>query len=446
MSFHPQCGSVAKVALVTAVRKLLRGLCVPAKQKTSRYMNILSIMSCYPPHMVGGAEFSALNINAWLSSQGHEIAAVTCAGEGEKELFGEWIDGIRVWRLRWPRSHTLWQHSGAAQSQKLVWQLQDHFDPRNKKIMARVLDEFRPDFAFIHVVAGLGYNSLYEIGARDIPSIYFMHDTNLICAKAAMYKRGRRCTSQCLQCKVVGQIRFSAATSIRRIAFASPSQANMDLATRYHPLNRYLTAIVPNPIGYPVATVPRRDSTHLRFLFVGRLHENKGIRVLLTALEQVEASRPFKITILGSGPHEARLRADFQRHAWCQFHGRVSENEVANRIVNSDVLCMPSIAPENSPGVIIHALSKGLPVFASAQGGIPELVENDKNGLLLTAGDVVAWRGALARIIEDSSPLDRWRRYADAHARDFDQDHLGRRLLALMENAIKQHGCGRQAA
>jgi glycosyltransferase involved in cell wall biosynthesis len=107
---------------------------------------------------------------------------------------------------------------------------------------------------------------------------------------------------------------------------------------------------------------------------------------------------------------------------------------------------MPSIAPENSPGVIIHALSKGLPVIASAQGGIPELVENDKNGLLLTAGDVAAWRGALARIIEDPSPLDRWRRYADAHARDFDQDYLGRKLLALMENAIKQHGCGRQAA
>jgi glycosyltransferase involved in cell wall biosynthesis len=409
-------------------------------------MNILSIMSCYPPHMIGGAEFSAVNLNAWLSNQGHEMAAVTCAEEGEKELFGERIDGIRVWRLRWPRSHTLWQHNGAARGQKLVWQLQDHFDPRNRKIMARVLDEFRPGIAFINVVAGLGYNSLYEIGARDIPSIYFMHDTNLICAKAAMFKKGRRCTSQCLQCKIVGQIRFSAATSIRRIAFASPSRANLDLAARYHPLNKYLTAIVPNPISYPGATVPRQGSAGLRILFVGRLHDNKGIRVLLTALEQIVASRPFKITVLGSGPHEGRMRADFQHHAWCEFHGRVSESEVANQIVNSDVLCMPSIAPENSPGVIIHALSKGLPVIGSAQGGIPELVQNDKNGLLLAAGDVDAWRQALAGIIEDPSPLDRWRTYAATHAQDFDQDNLGRKLLALMENTINQHSRRRQTS
>jgi len=110
------------------------------------------------------------------------------------------------------------------------------------------------------------------------------------------------------------------------------------------------------------------------------------------------------------------------------------------------VLCVPSIARENSPGVIIHALSKGLPVIASAQGGIPELVHNDKNGLLLTAGDVAAWRKALVDLIEDPSPLDRWRIYADAHAQDFDQDNLGRKFLALMENTIDQYSRCRQTA
>jgi glycosyltransferase involved in cell wall biosynthesis len=303
-------------------------------------MRILSVISCYPPHAIGGAEFAAVTLNEWLTDYGHQVAVVTSCEEGEEELFGERMKGVRVWRLRWPRSHTLRRHSAAPQGQKIVWQLQDHFDPRNRKLMARVLDEFCPDFTLIHVVTGLGYNSLYEIGARNIPSIYFMHDPNLICAKASMFKNGKVCASQCLQCKLVGQVRFSAVTSIRRVAFASPSRANLALASRFHPLNNYLTATILNPTKYTIVRAPRENARRLRILFAGRLHDNKGIRVLLTALEQVVASRPFSLTILGSGPHEADLRAEFQRYAWCKFCGRVSESEVANRIVNSDVLCL----------------------------------------------------------------------------------------------------------
>jgi glycosyltransferase involved in cell wall biosynthesis len=187
-----------------------------------------------------------------------------------------------------------------------------------------------------------------------------------------------------------------------------------------------------NANKYPRPTVvhPQRDK--VRFLYVGRLHAAKGVAVLLRALDVLAHSFEFDLNIVGGGPEEQSLRERFGDRKWCHFNGHVDEETVSNFMQQSDVLCVPSIWLENSPGVVIHALSQGLPVIGSDKGGIPELVLHDRNGLLVPAGDESAWRDALARILTTPEILDAWRSNMIEHADVFDQDMLGRKLMQFV--------------
>ena len=400
-------------------------------------MRILTVVSTYAPFMIGGAEISAQNSLRWLRDQGHDVGAVTMAEEGQEELFGEYIDGVRVWRLRWPRHHTHLKHGNAKSIQKFIWHAQDHFDPRNRKLMSRALDEFRPDIALVRVISGIGYNSYYELAKRDIPTICFMHDMNLICGKSDMFRDGRRCGGPCGLCKLISYIRFSAVSSIPRVSFCSPSRSNLELASRHIPLHKFPNVSILNANKYASATVKRSASDHLRFLYVGRLHDSKGIETLLEAASHLAEDHRFSLTVVGSGPQEAELRGKYEKQSWCTFTGQVSQVDVANYMANSDALCIPSIWFENSPGVVIHALGIGLPVLGSHTGGIPEYVLHDENGLLVAPGDIRAWRAALAHVLQNKAALARWRRFAEANASRFDQDVIGRQILAHMAETIE---------
>jgi glycosyltransferase involved in cell wall biosynthesis len=389
--------------------------------------------------MIGGAEISAQNSLRWLRDQGHDVGAITMAEEGQEELFGEEIDGVRVWRLRWPRPHTHLEHDKAKPIQKLIWHAQDHFDPRNRRLMSRALDEFTPDIALVRVISGIGYNSYYELAKRDIPTICFMHDMNLICGKSDMFKNGQRCDGPCGICKLISRIRFSAVSSIPRVSFCSPSRSNLELASRHIPLHKFSSVSILNANKYASATVKRTASDHLRFLYVGRLHGSKGIETLLNAASLLAEDHWFTLTVVGTGPQETELREKYEKRPWCKFTGQISQVEVANYMMNSDVLCIPSIWLENSPGVVIHALSIGLPVVGSDTGGIPEYVQHDENGLLVAPGDVSAWRAALAHVLGNKSALARWRQFATANASRFDQDVIGRQIVAHMTETIEGH-------
>jgi glycosyltransferase involved in cell wall biosynthesis len=414
-----------------------------AAQKTIQFetivmMRILSLLSTFPPHVFGGGEISAINLNKWLSLQGHTMGVLTSADIDDEEERGKLVDGVRIWRVRFPRFYTFWQHEHQSKPKKLIWHLQDHFDPRNKRLVATVLDEFKPEFALVHVVSGMGYNALYALAERNIPAIYFMHDLNVVCAKGGMFKEGEDCIRQCSLCRIVSHVRLSAITSIPRLSFCSPSRANLEKAAEFAPLERYKCVSILNANKYPLPTVERQVSDHVRFLYVGRFQATKGITVLMEALEGLADKYQFTLTLLGTGPEEEAIRRRFGSRSWCRLVGRVPQGEVSNHMASSDVLCIPSLWLENSPGVVIHALSQGLPVVGSDKGGIPELVRNGETGLLVPPGDTAAWSRALASILDSPARLDVWRTNALNDSRRFDQDYIGAKLLELIEDTARQ--------
>jgi len=74
-----------------------------------------------------------------------------------------------------------------------------------------------------------------------------------------------------------------------------------------------------------------------------------------------------------------------------------------------------------------------LPVLGSNKGGIVELVQHNRNGLLLPPGDEKAWTDAIMGLCDNPDALRRWRAHAETNKHIFEQDYLGKKMLDFAE-------------
>ncbi len=135
---------------------------------------------------------------------------------------------------------------------------------------------------------------------------------------------------------------------------------------------------------------------------VGRLTAVKGIDVFLESARQIAQANPAaRFVVVGDGP----LRRTLERQAGEQgLSGRViflGHRDDAARLVGAlDLLMIPSRS-EGIPMVLLEALASETPVVASRVGGIPEVVEDRRHGLLCAPGDAGALARACTRIMSD---------------------------------------------
>ncbi|WEK52485.1 MAG: glycosyltransferase [Candidatus Kaistia colombiensis] len=396
-------------------------------------MRILVVAALFPPDGRGGAENSAGNLTGWLARRGHEMAVLTTAASRQEELHGVEVDGVRIWRLRTPHLYPVRDASVAASWKKPIWHGQDHVDPRNRRLVAGVLDAFRPDFVNIHFMQGIGYNALSEIAARRVPTLFLLHDLGLACMRMSMFRDGANCVRPCIGCRISSRYKAALVRRFERIGFCSPSRANLAALAALFPIARYPHTSIPNPNFYAPPRRERTASDRLRLLYVGRLHRSKGVGVLLDAAAALAATHRFSLAVAGDGPEGGQLRRRYPDAEWLRFHGYVPEAEVGELMGDADLLCVPSLWQENWPGVAVRALEMGLPVLGSRIGGLPELVEPGVTGDLVLPGDRSAWVEALRRVLVDPAEIGRWRANLEVRRGRFDQDRLGERMLAFME-------------
>jgi len=391
------------------------------------------IAALFPPNVIGGAEMSAFNAARWFAAQGCTVGVLTTAASPDQVCEGKEEQGLLIWRVHVPRLYPMFEYPQAPSWKKPSWHFQDHFDPRNKNIIRRVLNQFKPTNINIHIIQGIGYNSLDVFGGTEYPIIFFLHDLGLVCVKMSMFKNGKDCIGQCSTCKLSARCKLHWIRGIKKIGFCSPSRANLETVAQFFPVKDYPHVSILNPNKYPDATVIRKESDHLRFLYVGRLQPTKGVDVLLDALRSLYGQYHFSLTLIGTGPDEARLRAENADKPWVKFTGFISQQEISNYMVQSDVMFIPSIWAENSPGVVVHALGLGLPVIGSNRGGIPELIIDGTAGALVEPGDVAAWRDATESLLRDHSIVARWRVNALANKGRFEQDTIGNEVIKFMQ-------------
>ena len=161
--------------------------------------------------------------------------------------------------------------------------------------------------------------------------------------------------------------------------------------------------------GESKARLPR--SGGFQVLFVGRLVERKGVKHLIKAIALMPPELGARLVVIGDGPERAVLErgiGDSGLGSRVEFRGRVSDEELRATYASSDVLVLPSIldARGDTEGlgvVLLEAMSYGVPVVASDIGGITDIVEHNKSGLLVPPGDAAALAEALEQLARDAS-------------------------------------------
>ncbi len=154
----------------------------------------------------------------------------------------------------------------------------------------------------------------------------------------------------------------------------------------------------------------KRDA-RLRVLAVGRLVPKKGFDTLIEACAMLKrAGISFETLIIGeSGEHERELRDRIARHgleAQVSLAGPTTQAQLLREYQQATVFCLPCRVLENGdrdgiPNVLMEAMSCGLPVVTTNVSGIPELVRNGVNGLLVPPDDPQALAEVLQRIHRD---------------------------------------------
>jgi len=171
--------------------------------------------------------------------------------------------------------------------------------------------------------------------------------------------------------------------------------------------------VIPNGVNFgdiPEPDPPHREASQLerphRFLYVGRLAEDKGLETLVAATRQlmVLGETKFQVEIVGGGLIEGRLRA-MAEGLPIVFRGRItSRRSLMQAYAHSDAFVYPSLG-EGMPTAILEAMASGLPIIATAIPGIVDIAQGRFTDLV-PPGDPNALARAMQRSIRNPATFE----------------------------------------
>jgi glycosyltransferase involved in cell wall biosynthesis len=198
--------------------------------------------------------------------------------------------------------------------------------------------------------------------------------------------------------------------------------------------------VVPNPAPELSALPPRNEARTalgihgLALGTAGRLTAQKALGDALEALARVP---DVELLVLGDGPERGAL----ERHASrlgisdrVRFLGAGTRDDVFALFRAVDAALLTS-AWENLPHTLVEALAAGTPVIATAVGGIPEVVADGENGLLVPAGSVDAIAGAIERLVRDDALRHALAAAARPSVEELSEPRILRRIVRAIEDA-----------
>jgi glycosyltransferase involved in cell wall biosynthesis len=243
--------------------------------------------------------------------------------------------------------------------------------------VVKTLAEVKPDILHAHsTVAGV---VVRVIGFFfSVPVVYCPHGWAMDIEQSALKRR------------VISLVEFGLSFFCKRIIAVSEYERRrgMDLGIPAAKIVTIHNGICCDP---PTIRPAEWQDNRLKVLFVGRLDCQKGVDVLLKAIEGLNDC----VTVKVIGDSVAGDKAvDFNKHPHVEPLGWLSLNDVAANMMACDVVVMPS-RWEGFGLVAIEAMRLSKPVIASTVGGLPEIIADRETGILFPSGDAEALHGIL---------------------------------------------------
>ena len=359
----------------------------------------VSVTSYY--YRRGGAEAVMLDQNDLLEAEGWRI--VPFAMEYEKNFDTEYDDYF-VEEIDFASDY--------APVEKVRKAIKSVYSLEARAAIGKLIDDVRPDIVHAHNVYHHLTPSIFgAVQKKGVPMVMTVHDLKIGCPSKLMLapdgvcercKGGKtwnavqqRCQKDSLALSAVVALE----TTLHRALGSYNKNVDLFILPSHFHRNKLVewglpeekTRYLPNAVD--VTEMVADFTPGERFVFVGRLSEEKG---LLTFVQAV-ADAGVAATIVGTGPQEDELRALVERTgADVEFAGYQTGDALFDIVRSAKALVLPSECYENAPVVLLEAYGVGTPVLGSDLGGIPELIREGETGLLATAGDAASFATQLS--------------------------------------------------
>jgi glycosyltransferase involved in cell wall biosynthesis len=156
-----------------------------------------------------------------------------------------------------------------------------------------------------------------------------------------------------------------------------------------------------DPVAFRPPKRERRQNSVLEVICVGRLVPSKGQLILLHACDLLlKKGYLFRVRLVGAGPDRKQLQTlAVQNNIPAIFEGAKSSDEIRQLLARADVFALASFA-EGVPVALMEAMAMEIPCVSTCIAGIPELIRNELDGLLVPASSVEAMASALQRLLD----------------------------------------------
>lgn len=212
--------------------------------------------------------------------------------------------------------------------------------------------------------------------------------------------------------------------------------------TVFHLQHVHKISNVVHYLPHEPSTVRVIKDDRVNLLFLGLIDQNKGIFDLLQVLVENKQtlSGRIKLFVGGNGQVELlqeRIETD-QLDDLVEYKGWVTGYEKHLLLQYADVFVLPSYY-EGVPMAILEAMSYGKPVIATTVGGIPELVQPDRNGWLIRPGDRAALLNALLFYVNDRDNIGRHGARSASIVEDYSPETIMPQLDAIYRSLLTAH-------
>lgn len=360
-------------------------------------------------YLRGGSEKYYFELAQLLKSKGHTVGFFSMKHEenittGDAEYFVEEIDLNTGSKLK---------------------ALDVIYSQENKRLMAKALEEFKPDIVHINnFQRQLSASIIDAIKEKNIPIVMTAHDLNPICPASIMLYNGEVCDdcitkgySQCIKKKCVKGSTLKSTLGVMEKKYYDIHKVFRKIDCIISPSEFNKNQLLNGKLKYSeIVTLHNfvNESERNEYVlgdyafYLGRLSKEKGILNLIEAIGDIPDA---KLLIAGDGPERERIEAYISEH---KLDGRITllgyqnQDSIHKYITNSRFVVIPSICNENCPYSVLEAMEIGKPIVASRIGGIPELIADGENGCLYKADDINELKEKLMLMLDNDDKVNRF--------------------------------------
>jgi glycosyltransferase involved in cell wall biosynthesis len=323
----------------------------------------------------------------------------------------------------------------------------------SRAAFARFLRETRPDVVHIHNLYPLISPSILpECTAQGIPVVMTVHNFRLACPNGLLMSHGEVC-HRCLGGREYWCILRNCEDSILKSTGYTLRTAAARILRRYYDhVNHFLclsefqrnilvkegipadhVTILANPVSFTSEKISSKGSDGY-VAYVGRISPEKDVLNLIEVARRL-GDLQFKF----AGSYHRMPEVIKNKPDNCEFLGQLETEDLMRFYDNARMVVFATRCYEGFPTVLLEAMSHGLPVVCSHIGGLPEIVEDGKTGLLYEPGNADELADRIRTFWQNPALC---KKLGDAGRRkvreDYAADQLLDRLLGIYEKVIRE--------